>query len=378
MNKKILLVDDEPNVLQGIKRQLRKRYDLTLAVGGAAAIEEYKENGPFAVVVSDMQMPVMNGVQLLGHIRQLNSQTVRVMLTGNADQKTAVDAVNEGSIFRFLSKPCAAEAFSKTLDAALEHYRLITAESELLNNTLSGSIRMLTQVLSLTMPSAFGLTQEARTLSRAIANGMQLRPIWEVEIAAMLMRIGCVSLPPEIIDRYLNDEDLNSVERKAIEDSARLGSDLVSTIPRLEGVAEIIATQYEPPTDPTLPTARVLRVVGDFQRIRTNASPLAALRAMEGRPEYDAAALRHLSEFVQSTFQDAEVSVAELSEGMVLEENVVDLAGRVLIARGNEMHETLIHKLISLHNSGSGVREPIHVRRMVPIDTSSVTSSMAS
>ena len=121
MNKSILLVDDESNILQGFKRHLHRNYDLELAVGGQAALDLIADHGPFAVVVSDMQMPEMSGVELLREVSRRSRHTVRVMLTGNADQQTAVDAVNEGSIFRFLNKPCKPEELALTLDAGIEH-----------------------------------------------------------------------------------------------------------------------------------------------------------------------------------------------------------------------------------------------------------------
>ncbi|MDH3748454.1 MAG: response regulator [Gammaproteobacteria bacterium] len=106
MSNKILFVDDEPNVLQSIRRSLRKQFDLDTAEGGEEALRMLKANGTYAVIVSDMRMPGMNGVELLSQARKDSPDTVRMMLTGNADQQTAVDAVNHGDIFRFLNKPC--------------------------------------------------------------------------------------------------------------------------------------------------------------------------------------------------------------------------------------------------------------------------------
>ena len=88
MSEKILFVDDEPNVLQSIQRQLRKRFDMVTAEGGEEALRILKEQGPFAVIVSDMRMPGMNGVELLAQAKDLHPDTVRLMLTGNADQET--------------------------------------------------------------------------------------------------------------------------------------------------------------------------------------------------------------------------------------------------------------------------------------------------
>jgi DNA-binding NtrC family response regulator len=93
-------VDDEVNILSGIARQQRKRFDIWTAVGGKKGLEVMKEEGPFAIVVADMNMPGMNGIEFLSEVRKCYPDTVRMMLTGNADQQTAVDAVNQGAIFR--------------------------------------------------------------------------------------------------------------------------------------------------------------------------------------------------------------------------------------------------------------------------------------
>lgn len=128
MTEKILFVDDETNILQAIQRQLRKRFDLATAEGGDEALRILKEQGPFAVIISDMRMPNMNGVELLALVKELHPDTVRLMLTGNADQETAMEAVNSGQIFRFLTKPCPPATLITALALALSQYRLITAE----------------------------------------------------------------------------------------------------------------------------------------------------------------------------------------------------------------------------------------------------------
>ena len=362
MTTKVLLVDDEPNILQGFKRHLRKSYDLELAVGGQAALETIASKGPFAVVVSDMQMPEMSGVELLSRICELNEHTVRIMLTGNADQKTAVDAVNDGKIFRFLSKPCPPEILAQSLDSALEQYRLVTAEAELLNKTLSGSVRMLTQVLSLAMPEAFGLTQEARNLSKAVAERIGIGPMWQVEMAAMLMRVGCVSLPKDALREYLSGEDIRPEHAELIEETPKLGHGLVSAIPRLQGVAEFVLAQNDPPADPTPIASRILRAVGDYQRFHASGSPFSALAKLQDASVYDPAVIDALSDVISETCESREVTVGELREGMVLEANLEDQSGRVLVAMGTEVHEAMIQKLEMLRRSGAGVREPIHVR----------------
>lgn len=364
MTNKILLVDDETNVLQGFKRHLRKAYDIELAVGGQAALDAIDQNGPFAVVVSDMQMPEMSGVELLSKVCEINEHTVRIMLTGNADQKTAVDAVNEGNIFRFLCKPCPPEKLAQAIDAGLEHYRLVTAEAELLSKTLSGSVRMLTQVLSLAMPEAFGLTQEARTLSRSVAEKIGVGPMWQIEMASMLMRVGCVSLPKDALTAFLAGGSLSQKHAEMIAETPKVGHGLVSAIPRLQRVAEFILAQNEPPIDGTPIASRILRAVGDYQRFRATASALDSLKRLDNTNVYDPQVVEALAEVISEFCEIRDVMISDLRAEMILETNVEDTAGRILVASGTEVHEAMIQKLNMLRRSGTGVREPIQVRVM--------------
>ena len=126
--RRILFVDDDPETLASYGRALRKKYDLDLARGPVRGLEAVAENGPYAVVVSDLRMPGMDGISVLAKVREMRPETVRVMLTGFADLTAAIAAVNEGNIFRFLTKPCEPSALQAALTAAAEQYRLVMAE----------------------------------------------------------------------------------------------------------------------------------------------------------------------------------------------------------------------------------------------------------
>src|SRR5690348_5715782 len=155
MTKRILCVDDEPNILHAFERQLHNRFELETAVGAEQALRTIGNGAEFAVVLSDLRMPGMNGIQFLSRVRQIAPDTVRMILTGNADLAAAIEAVNEGKIYQFLTKPCPGELLARALDAALEQYRLITAERLLLEQTVQGSIGLLIEILSLVNPVAF-------------------------------------------------------------------------------------------------------------------------------------------------------------------------------------------------------------------------------
>ena len=166
MNEQILFVDDDQRILDAFRRQLGERYAVHTAVGPEEGLQAISKAGPYAVVVSDMRMPGMDGIAFLKRVRSQSPCSVRVMLTGHADLATAVEAVNEGNIFRFLSKPCRPDVMSSVLDSAIEQYRLQTLERDLLEKTLRGSINVLTEILSLVNPVAFGRASRVR-LGRA-------------------------------------------------------------------------------------------------------------------------------------------------------------------------------------------------------------------
>ncbi len=130
--EKILLVDDDPNVLSGYRRHLGRRYTLLTALGGQEALDLLATEPDVAVIIADMRMPGMNGVQFLAECEKRHEGAVRMMLTGNADQETAVQAVNRGHVFRFLSKPASVEAVTEAVDAGLKQHRLQRADRELI------------------------------------------------------------------------------------------------------------------------------------------------------------------------------------------------------------------------------------------------------
>jgi YesN/AraC family two-component response regulator len=215
MTHKILLVDDEQNILDGLKRILRNEFSIEVACGGEIALKMMETAGPFAVVVSDMRMPGMNGVQLLKIIRERTPDVVRLMLTGNSEIQTAISAVNEGSVFRFLAKPCSEEVIKGALNAALAQYDLITAEKEILEKTLRGSVKVLTDILALVNPAAFSRTSRVLHTMQHLVQQLGLHDIWRYELAAMLSQIGCVALNRCVLPTFKNEPVILSAVREA-------------------------------------------------------------------------------------------------------------------------------------------------------------------
>ncbi|HUJ68420.1 MAG TPA: response regulator, partial [Syntrophorhabdales bacterium] len=217
MAEKILFVDDEPNVLAAYERQLRKQFEIATMESGEAGLRAVMESGPYAVVVSDFRMPKMDGIRFLSCVREVSPDTVRMILTGYADVQTAIEAVNEGNIFRFLTKPCPPESLTKAIVAGVEQYRLIRAERELLEQTLKGAIQTLTEILGLVNPEAFGRCSRVRKRVRSVALHKGLSDVWQYETAAMLSQIGGVVVPEMTLMRLYQGEQLSDEESQLFE-----------------------------------------------------------------------------------------------------------------------------------------------------------------
>jgi len=147
MTDKILIVDDDVHILNAVKRELHKIFAIEIAQSGAEGLQKLKNDGPFAVVISDMRMPNMDGLEFLIQVKQKFPDTIRIMLTADSDQQLAVDAVNKGNIYRFLNKPWKKDMLVQCIQDGLEQYHSISSEHELLAETLEHSKQLEEEVI---------------------------------------------------------------------------------------------------------------------------------------------------------------------------------------------------------------------------------------
>ncbi|MBL9167492.1 MAG: response regulator [Verrucomicrobiales bacterium] len=382
--KKILFVDDDENILGAFQRQFRKQYTIETALGPEQGLTAIESGDSYAVLVVDMNMPGMNGVEFLKRVRARCPDIVRVMLTGNADQNTAVQAVNEGHIFRFLNKPCSPDLLAGALDAGLRQHELITAERDLLENTLSGSVRVLSEMLSMALPKIFERSRAMREEVRVLARHLGERSTWDVEVAAMLAQIGFVAIPPEVILKARAGQPLTPTEKLMVERVPEIGHNLLAKIPRMEKVARIIlyqAKQFDGvgyPADGVvgdkLPLgARLLKFLGDLSQLEAKGLTRAsALELMRSRPgHYDPLVLDgaigcfdpQSQSSVDNEVPPVPMSFKQLSVGLVLAANVETPDGSLIVCAGNEVTQILLERLRNFSTT-AGIREPIYVRAL--------------
>lgn len=372
MTKRILFVDDEPNVLQALERQLRKQFEVFTAEGPVAGLDALKKDGPFAVIVSDLRMPGMDGIRFLAMAKEAFPDSVRIILSGQGDFAAAIDAVNEGSIFRFLTKPCASDHLVKALTAALEQYRLVHAERELLEQTLSGSVEVLSEILSLVNPSAFGRSHRIRRYVRHMVGKLGLANSWQYEVAAMLSQIGCVTVSPDILDKVYSGTSLSKNEADLFASQYQVGARLLARIPRLEEVAQMIGAQLKPDGNlevkPEIAQTaaigvQMLRIANDFDQgiIRglTRDAVMAEIRVRHGHNKDLISALL-TADVPQFGTEVRMLGIGDLHAGMVLNCEVHAKNGLLLLSKGQEVTHSVIARLLSF-DASIGVVQPFAV-----------------
>jgi CheY-like chemotaxis protein len=371
MLNRVLFVDDEQSVLNGIQRRLGPEYDLVIACSGDSALQAMAAGPVFPVVVTDMRMPKMNGIQFIQAARAKSPDSVYIMLTGNQDQATAIQALNEGDVFRFLTKPCQSHDLRNAIEAAMRQYRLITSEKELLQNTFLGAVSILTDVLELAQPSIFGRAERVQEMVGLLQNQLQLKDHWEYKLAARLGLLGFALLPEQDRIRFEMGLVSGCQLHELIGTAAATGRRIIERIPRLDGVARIIGAmadvdgaslRLKPKTDAekAVTGATLLRVAiqWDFL-LRQGLSPAAAIQELlASLPEVPGIVTALLAE--QSLADVGELSEAcdlsELVEGMVLQDDVLTGDGVILIRGGRRLTWTIIEKLRSYRSSTVGLR----------------------
>ncbi|HJU40308.1 MAG TPA: response regulator, partial [Tahibacter sp.] len=240
---RILCVDDEPNLLSALYRTLCEEYEVTTARSAAEALAILGREPPFAIVVSDMRMPQMDGAAFLARVKEGWPDAVRILLTGQTEMSQAIAAINEGAIFRYLTKPCPQEELRRTLDAAIAKYRCEQNERSLLESTLAALVKTLTEILSVATPWAFHRSSIAVACVRHALVKLRWRNAWIYEIAASLSQIGCIGIPRDVLIRDAARRPLTPPETKLIAEHPDVACKLLSSIPRLEKVAQIVRYQ---------------------------------------------------------------------------------------------------------------------------------------
>lgn len=353
---RVLFVDDEINLLKGIKRSLYKDYQLTLANGAREALEILEKEPPFAVVVSDMRMPGMNGIEFLKICHEKYPDMIRMMLTGNADLETAVVAVNKGAIFRFMNKPCRSEDLKYSIEACLEQWQLIQSEKLLLEKTLRGSIEALMHILEAACPLAFSRATRIKNTANNIFKQIFKRSYWALDVAALLSQIGCVTLPPETMAKLTGGKNLTETDKAMMKSIPDVAIETLSHIPKMEIIANIIDAAFHEQTAESNSTnsfTKEQKLCGQILRL-AEAIELLRVRGIMG-PEIKKSLLLEFSHFSSTVlnalkslnFNEVQGAIVErlraeeLTDHHIIAEDILTTNGLLLVGHGQSVTKIL-------------------------------------
>ncbi len=356
---KILCVDDEEQVLNGLEMLLGRRYNVLTATGGELALKMLVEHADVEAIISDMRMPGMDGAAFLREARD----ATRILLTGQAELASAIAAINEGQIFRFLTKPCPPSDLQIAIEAAVKQYRLVVSERVLLEGTLQGSIRAMIEVLSMTNPLAFGRGTRVQSEAMKLAEKLDMGTPWQLNVAAMLMEIGSITLPDPVLEKLHHGKELEDHDQVLVDRAYGVTEKVLANIPRLEVVRAIVGlvTRGALPREFILSTeqteeaqrlARVLKAAAQYDQLEAQGmTPKLAVETMDSRGDFpdviiEALTVMHTTDGTRGRL--AELPPSSLRVGMVLADDLRMSTGAMLVPRGFTVSEGLLARLAHL------------------------------
>jgi response regulator RpfG family c-di-GMP phosphodiesterase len=405
----ILFVDDEKNILGSISRVFRKEdYGILLAESGECALDLLRHNR-IAVVVSDQRMPGMGGVEFLKRVREASPDTVRMMLTGQADSSEIAGAINDGGVYRYITKPWDDEELKLVIKAAAERYNLVVENRRLqettmkqnaelyeLNQTLEARVEEKTKklrgnffsfvglcadMIELHDPLSGGHCKRVAVLSRGLGHslgvkGAELEALWA---AALLHEIGLIGVPREVLEK--SEGDLLDSERALLRNNPALSQEMIVRIDTLRQTGLVVRSHMEWFDGSGYPDAlkggetnygsRILSVCSEYDRLRHARRPyskteaLAVIERGRGRrfdPDIADAFLKFAGEIKDGDENHAaghgrtaaqpanmKVEIKDIAPGMALAKPLVSGKGRLLVAQGTVLTEALIEKVLNFH-----------------------------
>ena len=403
---KLLLLDDEVEILNALKRVLRKEFDIASFNEPEQALEALKQN-TFAIIISDMKMPIMDGATFLAQARELSPDSVRILLTGYSDMDSTARAINEGNIFSYASKPWNNDDLKQLLDNATEHYQLrkenkeLTAKLQLANKKLlefnaslelkvkqrSQALAQSNHKLKLSIQKHRSMFQqildmvsliiEDRTKDKLGHNkrvalhckllaehlGWERNRIINTYISALVHDVGKVALTDELLTTP--EHELDQQQLMEFRHHAQMGADIIQQLPQLEIIAKIVSKQFtnisnkESEAEFCPVESRLIRIVADYDALLlglktgTNLTPEEALAYLQENTEYlyDNVLVSKYADLLQK-LPDLKVSeldyclvTEQLEQGMSISENIVNKNGAVLLAKDAILTNNIIEKL---------------------------------
>jgi response regulator RpfG family c-di-GMP phosphodiesterase len=347
-------------------RSLRKHFHVHTALNGIEGLAALEQGGQYPAILADVTMPGMDGIEFLVRARRLSPDTAFVMLTGNVDQQTAVRALNELNVFRFLNKPCSVSEVVEAVTEGVARSKALQANRILEEKFLDGGIRVLLKVLHAADPHS--AERSANLMAYVRSYYEMLDPAGslprDLEMAVTFCSIGFAAIPGSILRKARTGLELTVSEQKMMASAPELGGGILSFIPQMENAARIVRYQgkgFDGSGDPkdevsgdALPFgSRLLLVMNDLLRLEAEGlSQSAALSKMgEYGEKYDPEILKVCrTRWRPTVHQNVErvriaVPVEELSISDVLGRALYSVSNILLAPEGTIITKPLLRKI---------------------------------
>lgn len=397
--RRLLVVDDEEIVLVALRETLARAGYQVVATGSAEEALERMRELPFAVIITDQQMPRMTGLEFLAQAKEVQPYATRILITAVLNLGTVIEAINSGEIYRFVLKPWLREEFLAAVQSAVHRYDLIAGNARLraaaesmnerlvalnerleaqvarvadqnrqlealnraLDRNLQHSVELCVRTMETYYPTLGNQARRVYELCRSMAVTAQLseEEARALGVAAWLHDIGLVGVPRRLIRRWeQSPETLSVAERTVVEQHPVLGSELAGFVADLRAVPPAIRSHHERFDGRGYPDCLSGTSIPWLGRLLAVAVALGgsalpepvALESMmeESGRAYDPEALNVLRRSLPRTQlprREREVTLADLRPGMVVAQGIYTASGVLLVPDGHELNDTYIDKL---------------------------------
>ncbi|GAA4945860.1 response regulator [Actinoplanes utahensis] len=365
----LLLVDDDEVVLETLSIQLGRDHRLLFAGDAEKALELLAANDDVAAVVSDVRMPGMDGVQLLGKVQTDYPDVMRILHSGHGDMNTVIAAINSGGVYRYLPKPAGRADILDAVKKAVSKHDHAMAERRMVDTTLKTSMQALFGILELSSPVGFARAGRIRALVGELTHALELDGLWEIEVAAMASQVGAVTVPPEVMRKLAEGAGLTPDEQAVVNAMPASVLPLIKDIPMIDDVIDTIrglagerppAGGWSPVVEGAISVVRTaIEYDTAFARSNSATTAVAALARADRCAPHVLAALRQIKGVQSPEAGSTQAyTIAELQVGMRLAQDVTATNGLVLISSGTVMTEAMLDRLANF-NRALGLVEPV-------------------
>ncbi len=403
---KILIVDDEDLVLRSLARELGDLAADVIAFSEPLKALEYIQSNNADLLISDVRMPQIDGIELMERASQIQPALQRVVLTGYTEIDSVISAINRGRIHYYLEKPWDTVRLLEVVDKCLELSQLrkrnkaleeltkqqnlklqrwnneleeqVTKRTNQLNESYTSTVTTFASLVETRMHEHQSSSRDVMLLCLKIAKKLDLNSfsIQSLKYAALLRSIGKLGFPDDLLETPYFAQTQSQL--KIYRTHPDLAAVAVSAIKPLKETAEILSTYCENfdgtgfPSgilDEKIPlTAKILSAASDFydaidghllQKRLTFEQAISWLRENKNqrysRDVVDIAIgilTEELEDTASTKADDALVSCCGLQEGMILSKDLYSPAGVLLLSRGTELDESLINHIVKLERNG--------------------------